>query len=80
MAENYSKGTRVWFPDKEQGWLSAEVQAIAKGSKDGVKITFVDDRGKVNNCLLSTSTFTLYSQYCRKSSSTRATIMPSFRL
>lgn len=46
MADNYSKGTRVWFPDKEQGWISAEVTGTAKGSKDGVKITFVDDRGK----------------------------------
>jgi hypothetical protein len=78
MTENYSKGTRVWFPDKEQGWLSAEVQAIAKGSKDGVKITFVDDRGKVNSCLLSTST--LHLQSSRKSSSTRAATPPNFRL
>ncbi|PVF95603.1 hypothetical protein CPB86DRAFT_875543 [Serendipita vermifera] len=46
MADSYSKGTRVWFPDKEQGWISAEVQSTQKGSKDGVKITFVDERGK----------------------------------
>ncbi|KAG8829588.1 Myosin type-2 heavy chain 1 [Serendipita sp. 399] len=46
MAESYSKGTRVWFPDKDQGWISAEVSSTQKGSKDGVKITFVDERGK----------------------------------
>lgn len=51
MADIYSKGTRVWFPDKEQGWISAEVTAYGKGSKDGVKITFVDERGKVSSML-----------------------------
>jgi myosin-5 len=49
MADIYSKGTRVWFPDKEQGWISAEVTTIQKGSKDGLKITFVDERGKVRS-------------------------------
>ena len=47
-------------------------------TKDGVKITFVDDRGKVNSCLLSTST--LHSQSSRKSSSIRAATPPNFRL
>lgn len=59
MAENYSKGTRVWFPDKEQGWISAEVQSTAKGSKDGTKITFVDDRGKVYGFLSVSLDFVL---------------------
>ena len=49
MAENiYSKGTRVWFTDKEQGWISAEVTNVIKGSDDKIKLTFVDDRGKVS--------------------------------
>jgi hypothetical protein len=49
MAENiYSKGTRVWFTDKEQGWISAEVANVVKGSDDKIKLTFVDDRGKVS--------------------------------
>lgn len=43
----YTKGTRVWFPDKDQGWISAEVHSHQKGTKDGLKITFVDERGKV---------------------------------
>jgi len=48
MAENiYSKGTRVWFTDKEQGWISAEVTNIVRGSEDKIKLIFVDDRGKV---------------------------------
>jgi myosin-5 len=49
MAENvYSKGTRVWFADKEQGWISAEVTNILRGSDEKIKLTFVDDRGKVS--------------------------------
>ena len=49
MAENiYSKGTRVWFTDKEQGWISAEVTNIVRGSDEKIKLTFVDDRGKVS--------------------------------
>ena len=55
MAENiYSKGTRVWFTDKEQGWISAEVTNVVKGSGDKIKLTFVDDRGKVTNCFFAT--------------------------
>jgi myosin-5 len=49
MAENiYSKGTRVWFTDKEQGWISAEVTNVVKGSDDKIKLAFIDDRGKVS--------------------------------
>jgi len=52
MAENiYSKGTRVWFSDKEQGWISAEVTNVVKGSDTKIKLSFVDERGKV--CLSS---------------------------
>ena len=48
MADNiYSKGTRVWFADKEQGWISAEVTNVVKNDNDSVKISFVDERGKV---------------------------------
>ena len=48
MAENiYSKGTRVWFEDKDQAWLSAEVTSVTKGSDDTIKLVFIDERGKV---------------------------------
>jgi hypothetical protein len=48
MAENiYSKGTRVWFEDKDQAWISAEVVAVSKASDDAIKLAFVDERGKV---------------------------------
>jgi len=48
MAEHiYSKGTRVWFPDKEQGWISAEVTSVTRGAGDTLKLVFVDERGKV---------------------------------
>ncbi|KAI0303456.1 P-loop containing nucleoside triphosphate hydrolase protein [Multifurca ochricompacta] len=47
MAENiYSKGTRVWFTDKEQGWISAEVTNLVRGFDDKIKLIFLDDRGK----------------------------------
>ncbi len=54
MADTYSKGTRVWFPDKELGWISAEVTAAIKSADGSLKLTFVDDRGKVRMkfCLL----------------------------
>lgn len=48
MAENiYSKGTRVWFEDKDHAWISAEVLSVTKGSDDTIKLVFVDERGKV---------------------------------
>ncbi|KAI0253895.1 myosin 5 [Lactifluus subvellereus] len=47
MAENiYSRGTRVWFTDKDQGWISAEVTNVVRVPDDTIKLTFVDDRGK----------------------------------
>ena len=53
MAENiYSKGTRVWFPDKELGWISAEVTSATK-TDEAIKLVFVDERGKVSALLMS---------------------------
>ncbi|TFK72566.1 hypothetical protein BDN72DRAFT_316382 [Pluteus cervinus] len=47
MAENvYSKGTRVWFEDKDQAWISAEVTSVTKTSDDTIKLVFSDERGK----------------------------------
>lgn len=49
MAENiYSKGTRVWFADKDQGWISAEVTTVTRNPDDTIKLLFVDERGKVD--------------------------------
>jgi myosin-5 len=48
MAENiYSKGTRVWFEDKDHAWISAEVVTVNKGAADTIKLVFIDERGKV---------------------------------
>lgn len=48
MAENiYSKGTRVWFEDKDQAWISAEVSSFTKAPDDSIKLVFIDERGKV---------------------------------
>ncbi|KAF6764924.1 myosin 5 [Ephemerocybe angulata] len=47
MAENiYSKGTRVWFEDKDHAWISAEVVSATKGDGDAIKLVFADERGK----------------------------------
>lgn len=47
MAENiYSKGTRVWFEDKEHAWVSAEVASFTKGNDDTIKLVFIDERNK----------------------------------
>ncbi|KAI0792931.1 P-loop containing nucleoside triphosphate hydrolase protein [Abortiporus biennis] len=47
MAENiYSKGTKVWFADKELTWISGEVSAATKNADDTIKLVFVDERGK----------------------------------
>ncbi|KAG5645849.1 hypothetical protein DXG03_005191 [Asterophora parasitica] len=47
MAENiYSKGTRVWFEDKDLAWISAEVSSLTKGPDDAFKLVFIDERGK----------------------------------
>ncbi|KAF8964635.1 P-loop containing nucleoside triphosphate hydrolase protein [Flammula alnicola] len=47
MAENiYSKGTRVWFEDKDHAWISAEVFSVTKSNDDTIKLVFVDERGK----------------------------------
>jgi hypothetical protein len=49
MAENiYSKGTRVWFEDKDHAWISAEVLSATKGTDDIIKLLFIDERGKVH--------------------------------
>lgn len=45
MAEVYSKGTRVWLPDNG-AWISGEVTA-SKIAGDDVKLTLIDERGKV---------------------------------
>ena len=53
MAENiYSKGTKVWFPDKELSWISGEVTSLTRNPDDTVKLVFVDDRGKVPSATL----------------------------
>lgn len=46
MADTYTKGTRVWFLDKENGWISGEVTSVTK-NRDALQLTFVDERGKV---------------------------------
>ncbi|KAI0340163.1 myosin 5 [Trametopsis cervina] len=47
MAENiYSKGTKVWFPDKDVSWISGEVTSVTRSPDDAVKLVFVDERGR----------------------------------
>ncbi|THG96834.1 hypothetical protein EW026_g5066 [Hermanssonia centrifuga] len=47
MAENiYSKGTQVWFPDKDLSWISGEVLSATRNADDTVKLVFQDERLK----------------------------------
>ena len=65
MTDNiYSKGTRVWLTDKEQGWISAEVVQVTKGDNDAIKLVFLDDRGKVST-LFRASKNHFYAYLCR---------------
>ncbi|KAF8061043.1 P-loop containing nucleoside triphosphate hydrolase protein [Lyophyllum atratum] len=42
-----TKGTRVWFEDKDLAWISAEVSLPSpKGPDDAFKLVFIDERGK----------------------------------
>lgn len=38
----YTKGTKAWFPDKEEGWVSASCISN-KTEGDKIIITFEDD-------------------------------------
>jgi len=49
ILDTYARSARVWFPDKEQGWISAEVAQAGKGAGDKVKLQFIDERGKVHD-------------------------------
>lgn len=44
--DSYTKGTRAWFPDKDEGWLSAELQEKDVSPNGSVKLLFIDDHGK----------------------------------
>lgn len=47
MVDLLEKGTRVWFPDEHEGWISAEL--IKKDiSGDAVKLAFVKADGGVS--------------------------------
>ncbi|KAJ4483037.1 P-loop containing nucleoside triphosphate hydrolase protein [Lentinula edodes] len=49
MAESiYSKGTQVWFEDKEQGWIRGEVlSCLLSAEEDGiVELKFLNERHK----------------------------------
>lgn len=45
----YTKGTKAWFTDEDEAWVSASVLSKEE-SETGVKITFQDDNddGRVN--------------------------------
>lgn len=48
ILDTYARSARVWFPDKELGWISAEVTQAGKGAGTKVKLQFIDERGKVH--------------------------------
>lgn len=44
--EVYSKGTKAWFPDKEEGWVSTTCVSN-KTTDDNITLAFEDDSGRV---------------------------------
>lgn len=51
----YSKGTKAWFPDKEEGWISASCTTNCI-ENDKVVITFEDDNDGKKHVFESTIT------------------------
>jgi len=47
LLDAYSPNSKVWFPDKEKGWISGHV-ATRTIDGDQVKFGFIDDNGKVS--------------------------------
>lgn len=47
LVDAYSVNAKVWFPDKEQGWISGHVTSRTIEG-DQVEFGFVDDKGKVS--------------------------------
>ncbi|KAL1918088.1 uncharacterized protein VTP21DRAFT_3354 [Calcarisporiella thermophila] len=43
--EAYSKGTRVWFSDEREGWISAQVTTKSV-TGDRLRLEFIDENGK----------------------------------
>lgn len=49
LLETYRPGTKAWFPDLTEGWISAEVVGVPQASGDLVKVQWRDDRDKVRD-------------------------------
>lgn len=48
--EVYTKGTKAWFADEKEAWVSASIVS-KEVNGDNIKIVFVDDNsGKVCRC------------------------------
>lgn len=45
--ETYVKGTKCWFTDDKEGWISAALTTKDVAADGKVTLTFVDDNGKV---------------------------------
>ena len=50
--ETYVKGTKCWFADDKEGWISATLSTKDMAADGKVTLTFVDDNGKVRSELL----------------------------
>lgn len=60
--EVYTKGTKAWFPDKEDGWVSAScISNTTENNK--VTIVFEDDKDKEKVKQTSRRLFNTYRIY-----------------
>lgn len=46
--DTYVKGTKCWFTDVQEGWISATLNTTDVAADGKVTMTFVDDNGKVH--------------------------------
>ncbi|GAA6061411.1 hypothetical protein JCM10212_004469 [Sporobolomyces blumeae] len=52
LADAYTAGAKVWFTDKDQGWISGHVVSKSTQGED-VHLAFVDDHGKESQVTVS---------------------------
>ncbi|CED82498.1 myosin 5 [Phaffia rhodozyma] len=59
---SYTKGTKVWFPDKELGWISGQVTSKETNEAGQIVLSFVDEKGKESTVNASSEASLLSSE------------------
>jgi len=51
LLDSYVKGTKCWFTDEKEGWVSAEMNTKDVTADGKVTMNFTDESGKVTRLL-----------------------------